>query len=110
MADFHRIRPCEASQSAPKPIDRGWRIRLSRFDGDIAQLVEEQTLPERVERVDAHRVPNRLANIPLTTDEVRWLRDALSELLPIMEEDDATAQAEADAMRALADDAAKGGA
>lgn len=98
MTDFHRIRPCDAARAAPKEIDRGWRLRLTRFDGDIARLVEEQVLPEKVERVDAHRVRNTLANIPLTTDDVRWLRDACSELLSVMETEDASAQAELDAI------------
>ena len=104
MSDFNRIRPCDASRTAPKEIDRGWRLRLTRLDGDIAHLVEEQVLPEKVERVDAHRILNRLANIPMTTDDVRWLRDACAELLAEMEADDANAQAEVDAMFATKDE------
>lgn len=88
MSDFHRILPCAASAGSPNEKDRGWRFRLTREENDIARLVEEQVLPERVERIDAHRIIAKSANVSLTTEEVRWLRDALSELLPIMEADE----------------------
>jgi hypothetical protein len=89
MGDFHRIRPCNDSRNAPQEKDRGWRIRLTRFEDDIARLVEEQVLPEKVERVDAHRIVAKSGDISLTTEEVRWLRDSLSELLAVMEADEA---------------------
>lgn len=94
MGDFHRIRPCASSRNAPQEKDRGWRLRLTRFEDDIARLVEEQVLPEKVERVDAHRIIARTANIPMTTDDVRWLRNALSELLVEMERDDEATNAD----------------
>ena len=100
MSDFHRILPCAAGAKSPNKADKGWRLRLSREDGESARLVEEQVLPERVMRPDANRVLATLGGMWLTTDEVRWLRDALAELHPIMEKQDADDQARIDARRA----------
>ncbi len=99
MADYHRILPCAASQKSPSKEDKGWRLRLSREDGESAHLVEEQVLPERVMRPDANRILASLGEMWLTTDEVRWLRDVLAELHPIMEKQDADDQARIDARR-----------
>lgn len=99
MSDFHRILPCAASAASPSAKDKGWRLRLSRPDGENAMLVEEQVLPERVLRPDANRILATLGRVNLNTNEARWLRDQLNELIPIMERDDAALQARIDARK-----------
>jgi hypothetical protein len=99
VADFHRILPCIRAASSPAAVDKGWRLRVTRMDGENCDIVEEQVLPERALRPDAHRILATLGAITLTADEVRWLRDQLAELLPIMERQDADDQAKIDARR-----------
>lgn len=65
----------------------GLRLRLEWKPGENAQLVEETTLPERVLNPDAHRL-ERHEHIWLTSENVRWLFEALSELLCEMECDE----------------------
>lgn len=65
----------------------GLRLRLSRDPDEIAELVEETTLPERVLNPEAHRL-ERHTSITLTTENVRWLHEATGELLAVMERDE----------------------
>lgn len=69
------------------PKRPGLRLRLSRDPDEIAELVEETTLPERVMNHDANRV-ERHERISLTTENVRWLHEATGELLAEMERDE----------------------
>lgn len=70
-SEFFRVRP-----DASEP---GMRLRLERNEGDIAMLVEERVLPERV-LVRAHR-SERIEFIWLTREDIAWLHDATGELL-----------------------------
>lgn len=65
----------------------GLRLRLDWEPGDNAELVEETTLPERVMNPDANRKEMH-ERIMLTTQNVRWLHEALGELLAEMEHDE----------------------
>lgn len=95
---FCRMRPQDMPpHMAGKPHD-GWRLRIEREPGENAIISEERVLPERLERPDAQRVEEADV-IWLTTDEARWIRDALTELVPIMEAEDAHAQAAVDARK-----------
>lgn len=79
MSDrFIRIHACD-------PLQPGRRLRLEREDGELAQLLDETTLPERVLSESAQRI-KRHEQIWLTAIEARWLHDALGELLPDWEE------------------------
>jgi len=64
----------------------GLRLRLDWHRGDNAEFVEETTLPERVMNPDAYRKQCH-EHIWLTTQNVRWLHEALGELLAEMERD-----------------------
>ena len=94
MSDFVRIRP----QDLPPHVKKhdGWRLRLLREDGENAELIEEQVLPERVARPDAHRIVEKGDRIMITTAEARWLLEVLTELVPQMEADDAEMQRQLD--------------
>lgn len=65
----------------------GLRLRLSRDPDELAELVEETTLPERVLNPDARRLECH-QRIVLTTENVRWLHEATGELLVEMERDE----------------------
>jgi hypothetical protein len=71
-------------------------------DGENAELIEEQVLPERVMRPDANRIVSKGERIMLTTAEARWLLEALADLVPLMEADDAETQRKIDARRTSA--------
>lgn len=91
---FIRLHACDPKQP-------GRRLRLEREDGELAQLVEETTLPERVMSPNAQRV-ERHEHLWLTAVEARWLYDSLGELLPKWEAQNAADQAALDARAALA--------
>lgn len=87
MGDFIRIRPQDMPKHmAGKPHD-GWRLVVRRAEGENAELIEEQVLPECVNKPNAQAVLDDRGGSWLTIAEVRWLRDVLSELLVEMEAD-----------------------
>lgn len=62
--------------------DPGWRFRLDKEKGEIAFLSMEQVLPEKVDSPNArHTFAHK--SMSLSKDEVRWLRDSLTELLEL---------------------------
>lgn len=85
MSEFVRIRPHDLPPHVTK--HDGWRLVVRREQGENAELIEEQVLPERVLRPDAVRVLDRGDRVMITTSEVRWLRDVFDELLVEMERD-----------------------
>lgn len=68
----------------PDLSDPGARLRIElEDDEDMAMLVEEYVLPERV--LVPHPVrSNRLSHIWLRPDDIRWLIKSLTELLQQM--------------------------
>ena len=71
----------------PDPkTDPGWRLRLDKQKGDVAFLVEEQVLPERVDNPNANRIIAQNSHSMLTRAEATWLRDALIEMLELGDE------------------------
>lgn len=68
---FVRIRP---DLGAP-----GYRLRVEREPGELTEIAEEKTLPERVTRVDANIV-DREEVLWLTEEDLCWLHDTLGEL------------------------------
>lgn len=70
------VRPMDDQRESP-----GRRLRVQQDDPeDIVRIVDETTLPERVRRIDAHRVAKR-EEILLTVDEATWLHMVLGEML-----------------------------
>lgn len=66
--------------------DPGWRLRLDKQKGDLAFLVEEQVLPEKVDQPTAYRVIATKGRMLLTKDEATWLHQSLGEMLAKDEE------------------------
>jgi len=61
----------------------GWRLRVLQLMGDNVRVYDEQVLPERVSRHDAHRILNTVGDLILTLDDVRWLYNVLSEIMAL---------------------------
>lgn len=73
------------------------RLRLS-YDEEwgTAILSDENVLPEQADNPDARNIQG-IATVDLTTAQVRWLAEVASDLADLMEQRDATAQAELEA-------------
>ena len=57
----------------------GVRLRVEREPGELTEIAEEKTLPERVMRPDANNV-TREEVLWLTEEDLCWLHDTLGEL------------------------------
>lgn len=74
-------------QPDPDPkADPGWRLKLDKPRGEMAFLVEERVLPERVDNPNAHRILCDRAKMFLTRANAEWLRDSLIEMLELGDE------------------------
>ena len=72
---------------SPDPSDPGWRIRVERAPGELTQLIEEQVLPERVNK-RANRVIDTRTDMWLTAKDSRWLHGVFGELLRELDAED----------------------
>ncbi len=73
----------------PDPkADPGWRHRIDSEVQGLTRIIEERVLPERVNRVDAHRIIATRDGLTLTPADVAWLYGVLGELLDEMRKAD----------------------
>lgn len=72
---------------SPDPSDPGWRIRVERAPGELTTLVEEQVLPERVNK-RANRVIDTRTDMWLTAKDLRWLHGVFGELIRELDVED----------------------
>jgi hypothetical protein len=60
----------------------GSRLRLERPEGEgLIDLVDEIVWPEQVSNPNSNHIRETRDALILTTDDARWLREALGELL-----------------------------
>lgn len=79
----HWILVDENARASKHPDDQGWRLHVDLPDDEgYFDLVEEQVLPERVERADANRIRRSNGIVRLNLDEARWLNALLVQIIP----------------------------
>lgn len=79
----HWILVDENARASKHPDDQGWRLHVEMADDEgYIDLVEEQVLPERVERADANRIRNSNGIVRLSLDEMRWLNALFVQIIP----------------------------
>jgi hypothetical protein len=84
--ESHWLRPCPLAAAQKMERDQGWRLHVSMHDGEgYVEVVEEQVLPEKVERADANHVRTTNGALRLNPDECRWLIDTLTALMPTLD-------------------------
>ncbi len=69
------------------PFSPGWRLHLRRAEDELAHLVDEQVLPEKVLDPDANWHGDDYSIIWLKRTEAEWLHKSLGEMLADWPED-----------------------
>lgn len=62
--------------------DPGWRLRIRHEIGGLVTIIEERVLPEQVNNPDSRAVFEKAA-LWCSTNDARWLRDRLNEIIEL---------------------------